>query len=94
MNQTEARTLGDLLLRLRDRHGLTTLLIEHNMSLVMRVSDRITVMEQGRFLAAGTPPEIERHEAVIAAYLGNRDADAIPRRDRRRLGPTKEMAHA
>ncbi|KYO50646.1 ABC transporter ATP-binding protein [Tistrella mobilis] len=94
MNQTEARTLGDLLLRLRDRHGLTILLIEHNMSLVMRVSDRITVMEQGRFLAAGTPPEIERHEAVIAAYLGNRDADAIPRRDRRRLGPTKEMAHA
>ncbi|WP_372074012.1 ATP-binding cassette domain-containing protein [Tistrella mobilis] len=94
MNQTEARTLGDLLLRLRDRHGLTILLIEHNMSLVMRVSDRITVMEQGRFLPAGTPPEIERHEAVIAAYLGNRDADAIPRRDRRRLGPTKEMAHA
>ncbi|WP_372097695.1 ABC transporter ATP-binding protein [Tistrella mobilis] len=94
MNQTEARTLGDLLLRLRDRHGLTILLIEHNMSLVMRVSDRITVMEQGRFLAAGTPPEIERHEAVIAAYLGNRDADAIPRRDRRRLDPTKEMAHA
>ena len=94
MNQTEARTLGDLLLRLRDRHGLTILLIEHNMSLVMRVSDRITVMEQGRFLAAGTPPEIERHEAVIAAYLGNRDADAIPRRDRRCLGPTKEMAHA
>ncbi|MEN3162277.1 ATP-binding cassette domain-containing protein [Tistrella mobilis] len=94
MNQTEARTLGDLLLRLRDRHGLTILLIEHNMSLVMRVSDRITVMEQGRFLAAGTPPEIERHEAVIAAYLGNRDADAIPRRDRRRQGPTKEMAHA
>lgn len=93
MNQTEARTLGDLLLRLRDRHGLTILLIEHNMSLVMRVSDRITVMEQGRFLAAGTPSEIERHDAVIAAYLGNRDADAVPRRERRRNGVAKEMAH-
>jgi ABC-type branched-subunit amino acid transport system ATPase component len=70
MNNREITALGQTLKDLQRRTGATLLLIEHSMPLVMSISDRITVMHDGRFLAEGTPGEIERHPEVVAAYLG------------------------
>jgi ABC-type branched-subunit amino acid transport system ATPase component len=70
MNNREIGRLGELLQRLRERLQATLLLIEHNMALVMSISDRITVMHHGAMLAEGVPGEIERDAAVVRAYLG------------------------
>ncbi len=69
MNPHETETLMDLLVKLRDQ-GLTILLIEHDMNLVMSLSNRITVLNFGKEIADGYPSEIERNPAVIEAYLG------------------------
>ena len=69
LNLTEKQNLVALLRRLRG-HGLTILLIEHDMDLVEQVSDRITVLNFGRRIADGTPAEVLRHPDVVAAYLG------------------------
>lgn len=70
MNETESRALMDLVRAIRDRSGVTVLLIEHDMRFVMGLCERITVLNFGRLLAEGTPAEIQRNEAVIEAYLG------------------------
>lgn len=72
MNPTETDRLGTLLRRLRERHGLTLLLVEHDMRLVMRVCDRLQVLDQGRLLAEGTPEQVRGDPAVLEAYLGRR----------------------
>ena len=69
LNAVETERLGELLGRIRER-GVTLLLVEHDMSLTMAVSDKILVLHQGRRLAEGTPREIQENEAVISAYLG------------------------
>jgi branched-chain amino acid transport system permease protein len=69
LNQTEKKELGELLKRLRG-HGLTIFLIEHDISLIEQVSDRITVLNFGKKIAEGTPAEALCHPDVIAAYLG------------------------
>lgn len=70
--QTEAETdaFGALLQQLVREDGLTVLLVEHDMSLVMAVCDHIHVLDFGRIIASGTPDEIRRNQAVLDAYLG------------------------
>ncbi len=75
LNATETRQLGKLLHKIRER-GITLLLVEHDMSLTMEVSDRIVVLDQGRKLAEGTPREVQSDAAVMAAYLGGGDKNA------------------
>ena len=70
MNNREIDALGETLRQLQASTGATLLLIEHSMPLVMSISDTITVMHNGAFLAQGTPREIESHPAVVEAYLG------------------------
>lgn len=70
MNPQETRSLDELILRLRSEEGLTVFLIEHDMSLVMRLSERIYVMDYGKLIAHGAPQEIKNDPIVIKAYLG------------------------
>ena len=70
MNNREIGRLGELLLGIKARLNATLLLIEHNMSLVMSISDRITVMHDGALLAEGTAAEIDGNASVVKAYLG------------------------
>lgn len=70
MNPHETNELDQLILKIRDERKISILLIEHDMKLVMRISDRIFVMNQGQNIAAGSPEEIRHNETVIHAYLG------------------------
>ncbi|MCX7828577.1 MAG: ABC transporter ATP-binding protein [Thermanaerothrix sp.] len=70
MNPEESRNLADFIARVRDDFGLTVVLIEHHMDVVMRICDGITVMNFGSTLFEGTPSEVVRSELVMEAYLG------------------------
>jgi branched-chain amino acid transport system ATP-binding protein len=80
MNPAETEEMMNFIRRLRDELGITILLIEHQMRMVMGISERITVLDYGEKLAEGTPREIQTNPEVIEAYLGRGGAAEAPGR--------------
>ena len=73
MNPQETAELTDFIHRIRDEFHLTVFMIEHNMDLVMDISDRIYVLNFGALIAAGTPEQVQNNPVVISAYLGENE---------------------
>jgi branched-chain amino acid transport system ATP-binding protein len=77
MNPRETADMMRFIRNLRDELGITVLLIEHDMRVVMGVSERVTVLDYGEKIAEGTPEEIQRNRRVIEAYLGRSAAAGL-----------------
>jgi branched-chain amino acid transport system ATP-binding protein len=75
LNPTETRALMDLIVRLRDELRLTLIVVEHDMELVMGISDRVVVLNHGRTIAEGKPRDVATDAAVVDAYLGAEEVD-------------------
>ena len=76
MNPQETKELTDFIVEIRDKYNLSVFMIEHHMDLVMKISDRVYVLDFGRLIAEGTPEEVQNNKSVIDAYLGVADEDA------------------
>ena len=73
LNIKETRDLGEIIRKIREELTITIVLVEHDMELVMRISDSITVLNFGEVIADGTPLEIQKNREVIIAYLGEEE---------------------
>src|SRR6202035_1828885 len=78
LNPRETDELNQLLVFIRDHHKIGLLLIEHDMSVVMKISDHIVVLDHGAKISDGTPDFVKNDPAVIRAYLGAEDDEEIP----------------
>ena len=79
MNSTESSFVLDLIRRIRDHYQLTIILVEHNMPLVMRLCERIQVLNYGQIIAEGTPEKVRADPRVIESYLGQVEENAEAR---------------
>jgi branched-chain amino acid transport system ATP-binding protein len=77
LNTRETDDLAKMIVKIRDR-GVTILLVEHDMSLVMGISDEILVLHNGRRIAEGPPAQIQNDTAIIAIYLGSETQNVAP----------------
>lgn len=77
LNPAETAALTSIIRTLRDKHAVTVLLIEHDMSMVMSISDHVIVLEHGDVIAEGQPAQIQNNERVIAAYLGAEEEEEV-----------------
>ena len=86
LNPRETSEVADLLLAIRDEERIGVLLIEHDMSMVMRISDHVIVIDYGRKIADGTPEHVRNDAAVIKAYLGETEEEELPPEVRADIG--------
>ena len=93
-NPAEKRELADLITRINREYEVSVLLIEHDMKLVMSVAHRIIVLDFGKKIAEGSPHVIQRHPAVIAAYLGTTEDDDAEKSGRDACGHSAGMQQA